>query len=275
MTKLSQEQKQPIALYQNQTSLLKNDTQDLNSVIKSQFPKSVDYEERKKAEAERAAQEAKKAEEEAKRQQEESQQQTNTVPQIPQYAGDKIVTLTFDDGPGYGSTERILNVLAQYNIKATFFVLGQKVAQNPAMLQRIIAEGHTVGSHSYDHPDLATLSLDAAQQQMDATDQQIIAAGGQATRYMRPPYGSYSDALRQHIQKKEILWNVDSNDWRNKQNPQATVNNVMSSLNQNSLILFHDIYDSSASAVEMIIPQLLANGYRFVSLDEYIQLTGY
>lgn len=277
-TIMHKEDMTPIALYENSTSLFTKQTPDISSVIETDFPNGRFYEERKKAEEEKKAKEEaerKEREEKQRQEQEANNQQPSTSVQIPQYHGDKIVCLTFDDGPGYGSTERILNTLKQYNIKATFFVLGQKVAQNPGLLMRMIAEGHTIGSHSYDHPDLTTLSIESMKAQLNSTDQQIIAAGGYTTNYLRPPYGSYNDAIIQAIDKKIILWNVDSNDWRNKQNPQGTVNNVMSTLQPHSLILFHDIYDSSATALEQIIPQLLENGYRFVSLEEYIQITGY
>ncbi len=186
----------------------------------------------------------------------------------------KIACLTFDDGPGYDSTDYLLKVLKKYDVKATFFVLGSRVEQNPKMLKRLVKAGHEIASHSWDHPDLTTLTPEQVKQQLDMTDAAIIKAGGKKTRLLRPPYGKYSAQIEESTNKGIFLWNIDSNDWRHKDDPNASANVVLSSILPHAAILYHDIYESSVKSAEIIIPKLKEMGYTFVTASDFADMTG-
>lgn len=186
----------------------------------------------------------------------------------------KIACLTFDDGPGYESTDYLLGVLKKYDIKATFFVLGSKAEQNPEMLKKIIKAGHEVASHSYDHPDLTKLSPAEVKQQLDRTDEAIRKAGGKTTTLLRPPYGNYSKEIEETVGKDIFLWTVDSNDWRFKGDPQGSADTVLGTVQPQAVILYHDIYNSSVKSAEIVIPKLKEMGYEFVTASKYMELTG-
>lgn len=187
--------------------------------------------------------------------------------------GSKFVALTFDDGPGYDSTQRILNVLAKYNAKGTWFVLGSKVDANPDMLKKIDAAGHEVANHSYSHPNLVELDLTSALQNINSASSSIKKVISKSPAYLRPPYGSYNDAIASNTNMGIALWSVDSLDWKYR-NGQATYQHVMNTLTVNPVILFHDIYDTSADAVELLVPRLAAEGYTFVTYSEMMAITG-
>lgn len=192
------------------------------------------------------------------------------VVKIPE--GSKFVTLTFDDGPGYESTQRILNVLAKYNAKATWFVLGSKVDANPDMLWAINAAGHEVANHSYNHPNLVNMDLNSALENINAASVSIYNAIGIYPSYLRPPYGSYNDAIANNITMNIALWSVDSLDWKYR-NGAAAYQHVLDTMTNNPVILFHDIYDTSADAVELLVPTLAEQGYTFITYSEMMALT--
>ena len=107
--------------------------------------------------------------------------------------------LTFDDGPMYPNTERVLEILADFEVPATFFVVGQNVNANPELAARVVQEGHAIGNHSYTHPDLTTLNQQAASNQLGMTQRAIWNATGVWPTIMRPPYGSSNASVDQLI----------------------------------------------------------------------------
>lgn len=187
--------------------------------------------------------------------------------------GQKVVALTFDDGPGYASTQRILDCLAKYNIKATFFCLGSKAEQNPEMLKKIADAGHEVANHSYNHPNLVTLDDASVADQINKTNNIIENIIGEKPSALRPPYGSYDNRVSSIAQMDIAMWNVDSNDWRSR-NGDAIYTHVMSTIRPVSTILFHDIYDFTADGVEKVVAKLIEDGYTFVTYSEISQYEG-
>lgn len=187
--------------------------------------------------------------------------------------GKKLVSFTFDDGPNPDTTPRLLDILAKYNVKGTFFIVGQRVAGNEDILKRMVDEGHLVCNHSWDHSDLTTLSEDQVDQQIDDTDQVIKDATGYITPMLRPPYGAYDDNTLSYVKKPFVLWNLDSRDWESR-DTDAIVKKVNDELAPGDCVLFHDIYDTTVDAVEKLIPQLIDNGYSFVRTDELMTTNG-
>lgn len=136
--------------------------------------------------------------------------------------GDNDVAMTYDDGPSIEYTEPLLDLLAQYNAKATFFVLGRTVSESgeaQRILRRMIDEGHTVANHSWDHTSFATLSEDGIRDQIRRTNDAIYRAIGIKPKYLRLPYGEVGPGVERIAQEEDMLlvfWNADSNDWKHK-----------------------------------------------------------
>jgi peptidoglycan/xylan/chitin deacetylase (PgdA/CDA1 family) len=190
--------------------------------------------------------------------------------------------LTFDDGPN-ADTVQVLDALQAANIKgATFFVQGINVRSHPQILRRIVEDGHVLGNHTYDHPDLRKLSIHDADKQLQMCQSAVNDALGReyVLRQMRPPYGAINDQVRSllHSHNFEVmLWQVDSNDWRpeNRRNPQNIVENVFGgqapvSGGRGGLILFHDIHPSTGSILPEILRRLKEKGMRLTTAQALI-----
>ncbi len=181
------------------------------------------------------------------------------------------VALTFDDGPG-PYTAQLLDTLAEKDAKATFFVIGRSVANDPAMVAREAQEGHVVANHSWSHPSLPKLSLAGMETELEQTDQAIEDAGVARPFLVRPPYGDENSTLLSLLGQRgqvAVLWDVDTLDWKNRdvsKNIRSTVDNTR----PGSIILMHDIHPESVQAVPAIIDQLEAEGYIFVTVPELL-----
>ncbi|WP_053617550.1 polysaccharide deacetylase family protein [Nocardiopsis sp. NRRL B-16309] len=178
----------------------------------------------------------------------------------------KCVALTFDDGPGE-HTDELLDTLAGYDAQATFYVLGSKVAGNTGTLQRMVEEGHEIGNHSWDHADLATLSAGAVEKDMERTNEAIREATGTEPVTMRPPYGSLDDTARSAIDQPMVLWDVDTLDWQSR-DADAVTDVTLDETAPGSVVLYHDIHESTVEAVPEVLKGLHRQGYHFVTVDE-------
>lgn len=181
----------------------------------------------------------------------------------------KVVALTFDDGPNATTTPQALDILAKYKIKATFFVQGKNVAGNEAILKRMKSEGHEVGNHSWDHPVLTKLSLEDAKKQLTDTESAITSVLGTSSKLMRPPYGAISDDIRNSLDLSFILWDVDSLDWKSK-NEAAILAEIQRQASNGSIILMHDIHQTSVNSLPKVIEYLQGEGYSFVTVSELL-----
>ncbi|GAB2669572.1 polysaccharide deacetylase family protein [Kribbella swartbergensis] len=183
----------------------------------------------------------------------------------------KYVVLTFDDGPDPVYTPQILDVLAKYDAKATFFEVGRNVVKHPALTKRIHAAGHSVQNHTWTHADLRTLSAAAFRTQILSTDRAISAHTGQVPRCLRPPYGGFNPAVTQRAKalgKDLIVWHVDSRDWT-KPGTAAIVKRVLTGVRNGSVILLHDgggNRSQTVAALPAILTTLKAQGYGFRTL---------
>jgi peptidoglycan-N-acetylglucosamine deacetylase len=186
-----------------------------------------------------------------------------------QPAAASIVRLTFDDGPVRANTPRVLNVLSNYRVKATFFVIGQKARRYPRLVKREYREGHSVQNHTYTHPDLTTLGTVETRRELRATNRAIIAAGVPRPYRFRPPHGLTNARIRSvgaSLGLIQTLWSVDPRDWAD---PPASVicRRVVTNVRPGSIVLLHD--GSAANTVEAlpcIIKRLRAQGYGFGKL---------
>lgn len=193
----------------------------------------------------------------------------------------KVIALTFDDGPDTkdtSSTNRILDVLEQYNCKATFFVQGQAAQEwlperNKDTVKREADLGMEIGTHTYSHADLRKLTADGVAEEIQKGKQAITDITGNEVSIMRPPYGETSSETQDSIGMPMILWDVDTLDWDTK-DAQNTAQVILEKAKGGSIVLMHDIYNTTADAIEIVVPQLVEQGYTLVTVSELFELYG-
>jgi peptidoglycan-N-acetylglucosamine deacetylase len=181
------------------------------------------------------------------------------------------VVLTFDDGPMPRSTRPILTALAAQCTRATFFMVGEMAAEHPEVVREVAEQGHTIGTHTWSHLNLKRLPDDKMKLQIEAAFTAVEkAAGVLIAPFFRYPYLSFSDATVAYLQARNIAQfaiDIDSFDWRSRNAP-SVIKRVMSTLEQRGrgIILLHDIFPSTATAVPMLLKELKAKGYKVVHL---------
>jgi peptidoglycan-N-acetylglucosamine deacetylase len=183
------------------------------------------------------------------------------------------IAMTFDDGPHATNTPKLLDMAAKRHIKLTFFVIGQCVEQNPAVLRREVAEGREIGNHTWSHPDLAKLSDDGVRTQLQQTEDIIVKTTGIKPKLMRPPYGALTKRQRQWVNRdfgyKIILWDVDPVDWK-RPGSNVVAQRIIAGARPGSIILSHDIHPPTIAAMPQVFDTLLAKGFKFVTVSELI-----
>ncbi|MCD8196041.1 MAG: polysaccharide deacetylase family protein [Lachnospiraceae bacterium] len=182
---------------------------------------------------------------------------------------EKRIALTFDDGPHPIYTPQMLEVLAQENVPATFFLLGENVELYGDIVKEIAAQGHLIGNHTWHHVQITTLSLEEARAEILETSELIEELTGQGTEYVRPPFGTWNPVLEDDLDLIPVMWSIDTLDWTTE-NVDQIVEQVAEEASENDIILMHDSYESTVQAVERIIPLLQAEGFEFVTVDQVI-----
>ncbi len=185
------------------------------------------------------------------------------------------IAMTFDDGPHPSNTPRLLDMLRQRNIKATFFVVGTNAKAYPSILKRMVAEGHEVANHTWNHPDLTKLSQTAVRKEMDMSKEAIVSATGVAPRIYRPPYGAVNSSLKSFIKTEygypTIMWSVDPLDWK-KPGASVVADRLVAGTRPGGILLAHDIHKPTIDAMPSTFDRLLAKGYKFVTVSQLIEL---
>ena len=185
------------------------------------------------------------------------------------------VAMTFDDGPSAKLTPKLLDLLAAHHIKATFFLIGENVAENPELVAREAREGHEIANHSWSHPNLAKMSDDGVRSQLRRTEDAIKSASSNRPTLLRPPYGSISPRQKKWINRdfgyKIILWDVDPFDWK-RPGPNVVCNRIVRNTRAGSIILAHDIHPGTIEAMPCVLNQLEAKGFKFVTVSELIAM---
>lgn len=185
----------------------------------------------------------------------------------------KMVALTYDDGPGE-YTQTLLDCLEENNAHATFFMVGPNVQAYPDAPKRMLELGCELGNHTWDHYQLTTLSLDQAAKEVSDTDDALINACGQASTVVRAPYGDWNQDVVDTVGKPFILWSIDSLDWKYL-DVEMDYNAIMNGeIPDGSIILMHDIHEPSVQASLRIIPDLVAQGYKLVTVSELAAAKG-
>ncbi|MDF5753305.1 polysaccharide deacetylase family protein [Spongiactinospora sp. TRM90649] len=183
----------------------------------------------------------------------------------------KCVALTFDDGP-YRYTGRLLDMLARHEARATFFVVGRMVDAGGADdLRRMVAEGHELGNHSWDHAMLTDMRREGVEAELQRTQRLVRRVTGTDMRIMRPPYGA-TDRTVSRVARgyglSQILWDVDTVDWRDRQ--PALVARRVGAAGPGTIVLLHDIHSTTVRAVPRVLARLDHEGYTFVTVSELL-----
>jgi len=184
----------------------------------------------------------------------------------------KCVALTFDDGPS-PYTDRLLQILNQNDAKSTFFLIGNKVAANPAGAKRIADAGMEVANHTWEHPNMTTIPPEDIGSQISKANDAIQAATGQRPKLLRTAGGLINDNVLAAAKQQgmaDINWDVIPFDWVNDSNTAATRYMLMTQIKPGSVVLFHDTYSSTVDLVYQFIPVLRANGYHLVTVSQLL-----
>lgn len=184
---------------------------------------------------------------------------------VPDCARLACVALTFDDGPS-PATPALLDDLDAARVKATFFVVGQQVTAFPELLRREAADGQAIGNHSFTHPVLASLTPDQVHDELADTQDAVFKVIGRRPTLMRPPYGSYSAAVRS-FGLPLVVWDVDSMDWSHH-DPAMVLRRAAAGVHPGSIILMHDTQPETLAAVPQLIRNLRAAGYTLVTVPQ-------
>jgi peptidoglycan/xylan/chitin deacetylase (PgdA/CDA1 family) len=187
-----------------------------------------------------------------------------------------FIAMTFDDGPHASLTPRLLDILRERNIRATFYVVGNRTRPHASIMRRIAAEGHELGNHTYTHPFSPGRWADQPlRDEIQRTHDSILATSGATARSYRPPGGSVSPHQKQWIFNEfgypTILWAVDPNDWKR---PGAAVvtQRILTATRPGYIVLAHDIHPGTIDAMPATLDGLLARGFRFVTVSQLIGL---
>jgi peptidoglycan-N-acetylglucosamine deacetylase len=197
--------------------------------------------------------------------------------------GEKEIVLTFDDGPDPEYTESILEILEQYQVKASFFVIGNKVIHNQNIVRRMYREGHEIGNHTFSHPKTNEMSDKQLKLELNGTQRIIQGITGRTTSLYRSPYGDEeAKYMPSHFQKLQditqmgyitVNYDVDSKDWKLRDS-EAIVKNVLKQVSSGDIILLHDgggDRQATVEALPKIIEQLQNKGYKFVTVSELME----
>lgn len=183
-----------------------------------------------------------------------------------------MIALTFDDGPGK-YTARLLETLEEYDARATFFMLGQKVGDYAEEIKKMVEIGCEIGNHTTNHARLTELSVKDIEKEVNKTNNELEKIIGQGASLVRPPFGAVNANVRKTVKTPLIMWSLDTLDWKRK-NADSITKYVMKNVQDGDIILMHDIHEFSVDSAEDFIPQLIEQGYQLVTVSEMAQIRG-
>lgn len=185
---------------------------------------------------------------------------------------DKMIALTFDDGPG-PYTDQLLDGLEKLNAKASFFLVGEKIKSYPDTVAKIAGNGHLVGNHTYSHIKLTTLSPDEIKKEIDKTNEEIKAITGEAPQFFRPPFGRYNSDTLNYVDMISVRWSKDTIDWK-YEDEEKLYRYLIKNAGDGEIFLMHDVEKTTVKGVLRAIETLQKQGYKFVRADELLCRNG-
>lgn len=183
----------------------------------------------------------------------------------------KTVAITFDDGPSSKYNAKFLDVLARNKAHATFFMVGTMMNSCQKCVLDTYKSGNEVASHTYNHINIKKSSIEEVNESIKKTDDLFYKITGDHIKYVRPPYGAYDKENLENVLYPLILWNLDTEDWR-YHDVDHIVNYVLENISDGSIILMHELYETSLEALEILLPKLYSLGYQVVSVGELAML---
>ena len=195
-------------------------------------------------------------------------------------SGDRrCVSLTFDDGPDENMTPKVLDVLKKYNIKATFFLIGKKAEKNPAIVKRIVNEGHIIGGHSWSHScDFPLQSPETIYNELYRCEELLYDLTGKRILLFRPPFGVTNPLVAEAVNVKKcncVGWSIRSFDTNDCEDRVSVCKRITRKLHNGGIILLHDRCDNADQLLEMLISDLLCKDYDIINLDEMLYINPY
>ena len=204
--------------------------------------------------------------------------QGNIIRQVKLSSDKKVIALTFDDGPSPNATAKVLDILKENNVKATFFLIGRNLKNFPQIAQQVVADGHAIGNHTWHHWHRQLIGFTAARE-IEDTASLIYKTTGVKTTLFRPPNGFLNNGLADYALKEKdavVLWSIDSGDWRNRGiSVEGLINHVLEKANPGAIVLMHDgggDRSLTVQALPKIIDGLKERGYQFVTVPELLQM---
>ena len=183
-----------------------------------------------------------------------------------------MVALTFDDGPYDRVTNRIVKVLAKHDSRATFFVVGNRVERYADTMKNAYNKGNQIATHTFDHGDLSKMKKKQIRRELKRAFRVMKKINGENPTMLRPPYGNVNDKMRQTIRIPMIYWNVDTEDWASRNKDKIL--SRCKSIKDGDIVLIHDLYPSTAAAVEKLVPKLRKKGFQLVTVEELFYYKG-
>lgn len=190
----------------------------------------------------------------------------------------KQVAISFDAAWGNDDTGTLIDILAKYKVKATFFVVGAWVDKYPESVKQLSDAGHSVQNHSDTHPHMTKLSTAQMIKEISACNEKIAKITGKTPTLFRPPYGDYNNSVISAVESIDmhaIQWDVDSLDWKDTSTAESIANRVVSNAKSGSIILMHNDAEHTPEALPTILEQLTREGYEFVFISDLIYKENY
>lgn len=182
-----------------------------------------------------------------------------------------MVALTFDDGPNPLFTPKVLDILYEQQVPATFFLIGEKFEGNELIIEEIAASGHEIGNHTFSHPDLTTLDKRQIQREIQLTEAELKKVlPDYRVKYVRPPYGRYTEDVENTIDLPLMLWTIDSGDWL-RPDAGKIYDTVVNNIQDGDIIVFHDDNAETVKALDKIISELKSRGFQFVTVSQLLE----
>lgn len=183
-----------------------------------------------------------------------------------------MVALTFDDGPYDKVTDRLVKTLAKYDSRATFFVVGNRVEKYGDALKNAYDHGNQIATHSYDHSDMSKMKKFGIKKQLTRSVKVMKKITGQGPEMLRPPYGNVSTSMRKNVNMPMIYWSVDTEDWKSRNKKKILKRCQV--ISDGDIVLMHDLYPTTADAIEILIPRMQKKGFQFVTVEELFYYKG-
>lgn len=181
---------------------------------------------------------------------------------------DKVVALTFDDGPHAANTPRLLDALKKYDAHATFFIVADRAHLSPESLKRMAEEGHQLGTHTYSHTTLTSDDF-SINNEIERSLDIINEYSGVRPKVLRPPEGKYTLDLIEKIGLPCIMWSIDPQDWKYR-DAEVVSDHILENAQDGDIILLHDIRETSVDAAIIVLEEMTKKGYKFVTISELL-----